>query len=242
MIYLATQILFCVLIAALIGGFLGWLLRGQSAAARRAALEAELSQRTSAMERAEAERDRLSARNDSLVIQLEESRRQATENEARQQVLERELAASRERVVALDQEARAARERAGSLESELAVREERVRELSGSLEAARSAAATSRPAAPARPKPGPPRERPAWALAAPEGEADDLKRIRGVGPKLSNLLNDLGIYHFRQIARFTPADIEWVGSQLKAFPGRIVRDRWVEQARELHFEKYGERL
>lgn len=69
-------------------------------------------------------------------------------------------------------------------------------------------------------------------LSAPQGEADDLKKISGVGPKLEEKLNNLGIYHFSQIANFTPEDIEKVDGELN-FKGRIEREDWLGQARIL---------
>ncbi len=68
--------------------------------------------------------------------------------------------------------------------------------------------------------------------SASNGPADDLQRIKGVGPKLNDLLNSLGIYYFRQVAEFSATDIAWVDSKLQ-FKGRIVRDRWVDQAKRL---------
>ncbi|WP_405221079.1 hypothetical protein [Lentisalinibacter sediminis] len=62
---------------------------------------------------------------------------------------------------------------------------------------------------------------------------DDLKRIRGIGPVLERLLNDLGIHRLQQIAEFGPDDVERVQAALKDFPDRIERDHWVEQARTL---------
>jgi predicted flap endonuclease-1-like 5' DNA nuclease len=70
------------------------------------------------------------------------------------------------------------------------------------------------------------------AIEPPGGTRDDLKRISGVGPGDEQRLHNLGIWHFAQIAAWTPQNIEWVGSYL-AFPGRIERERWVEQARDL---------
>ena len=64
------------------------------------------------------------------------------------------------------------------------------------------------------------------------GQADDLKMIKGVGPKLEQTLNDLGFYHFDQIAEWTGAEIAWVDSRLK-FKGRIERDGWIDQATSL---------
>jgi predicted flap endonuclease-1-like 5' DNA nuclease len=76
---------------------------------------------------------------------------------------------------------------------------------------------------------GPQMARPV-ALAAPRnGVPDDLQRIRGVGRRIEQRLNVLGIYHFGQIAAWTPAEIRWVAHQL-AFPDRIERDDWVGQA------------
>jgi large subunit ribosomal protein L21 len=72
-------------------------------------------------------------------------------------------------------------------------------------------------------------------LKAPQGEADDLKKITGVGPKLEERLNDLGIYHYRQIAALTAGQAAWVDEQLKA-GGRIERDDWVGQAKTLAAE------
>ncbi len=59
---------------------------------------------------------------------------------------------------------------------------------------------------------------------------DNLKRIKGIGPKLETMLNDLGIYQFEQIAMFTLKDLNWVDDNLTAFKGRARRDNWVAQA------------
>ena len=74
-------------------------------------------------------------------------------------------------------------------------------------------------------------------LSGPRAEgADDLKRISGVGPKLETLLNELGFWHFDQIAAWTPAEVAWVDSRLK-FKGRIARDNWMEQAARFAAER-----
>jgi len=71
------------------------------------------------------------------------------------------------------------------------------------------------------------------ALSAPKGgTADDLKKISGVGPKLEKTLNGLGIFHFSQIAAFTPSHVTWVDKYLR-FKGRIERENWIEQAKVL---------
>ncbi len=72
------------------------------------------------------------------------------------------------------------------------------------------------------------------ALEGPrEGGADDLKKIKGVGPKLEKLCNSLGFYHFDQIANWSADEVEWVDQNLEGFKGRVTRDNWVEQARIL---------
>lgn len=90
-----------------------------------------------------------------------------------------------------------------------------------------TAAASSEPAAPAE-TPGTPPP----ALDAPEGTADDLKKISGVGPGIEKTLNKLGIFHYRQIAAFNPDNVAWVDQHLR-FKGRIEREKWIEQAKTL---------
>jgi predicted flap endonuclease-1-like 5' DNA nuclease len=72
-------------------------------------------------------------------------------------------------------------------------------------------------------------------------EPDDLKLIVGIGPVLERMLHNLGVGTFRQIARWTERDVADFDAKLPEFPGRIVRDQWVTQARALHESKYGER-
>ncbi|KPD12553.1 NADH-quinone oxidoreductase subunit E [Phaeobacter sp. 11ANDIMAR09] len=94
----------------------------------------------------------------------------------------------------------------------------------------------------AAPKPKP-AEKPAAAEevaeVAPEtlkeargGLPDDLKLLKGVGPKLEQTLNELGFFHFDQIAEWGEAEVAWVDSRLK-FKGRIERDGWIAQAAKL---------
>ncbi|WP_420584443.1 NADH-quinone oxidoreductase subunit NuoE [Ruegeria sp.] len=64
------------------------------------------------------------------------------------------------------------------------------------------------------------------------GKADDLKLLKGVGPKLEETLNELGFYHYDQIAAWTSEHVAWVDARLK-FKGRIERDGWIEQAGKL---------
>ena len=63
-------------------------------------------------------------------------------------------------------------------------------------------------------------------------EKDDLKKITGVGPKLEEAMNKLGIYQFAQVASWTNDEIMWVDDSLSV-KGRIERDDWVGQVSEL---------
>jgi predicted flap endonuclease-1-like 5' DNA nuclease len=74
---------------------------------------------------------------------------------------------------------------------------------------------------------------PLTLFAAPPAQVDDLKQIKGVGPKLEKMLNELGIYRLDQIAAFSPENLQWVDANLAAFKGRPLRDDWVAQAKAL---------
>ena len=80
---------------------------------------------------------------------------------------------------------------------------------------------------------------PAIGKPVPKGERDNLQEIIGVGKIFEATLHKLGIYQFRQIAAFGPADLARVNAELKEFKGRIEHDDWIGQAKELHFKKYG---
>ena len=70
--------------------------------------------------------------------------------------------------------------------------------------------------------------------AAPKADAtpDDLTQLKGVGPAIAKKLVEAGITHFAQIAAFTPEDVEAFEEKL-SFKGRIERDGWIEQAKDL---------
>ncbi|WP_417689530.1 NADH-quinone oxidoreductase subunit E [Roseibium sp.] len=101
--------------------------------------------------------------------------------------------------------------------------------------------AAAKPSEPAPVSKAKPKAEPAADVAekAPEllkeargGKADDLKQLKGVGPKLEATLNELGFFHFDQVAAWTAEEVAWVDSRLK-FKGRIERDGWIEQAKTL---------
>ena len=126
--------------------------------------------------------------------------------------------------------------------------EEAMRAAAGHGPAAPAARAATPPPTPAPPAPAPSVPAPTApaptaaasldgdkpsSLAAPRGgRADDLRRIKGIGPKNEGVLNSLGIYHYEQIAALTAANIAWLDAYMK-FHGRIARDDWVGQAKAL---------
>jgi predicted flap endonuclease-1-like 5' DNA nuclease len=75
--------------------------------------------------------------------------------------------------------------------------------------------------------------KPATLGEARGGQPDDLKQIKGVGPKLEKLLHSLGFFHFDQVASWTEAEEAWVDQNLEGFSGRVSRDDWISQARIL---------
>ena len=108
--------------------------------------------------------------------------------------------------------------------------------------AAKKAAAPKEPAQSPAPKP----KETAKAEAAPaagkkprtmkaprKAGPDDLKMIKGVGPKLETMLNGMGFYHYDQIAKWGEAEVAWVDQNLEGFKGRVSRDNWVDQAKLL---------
>ena len=95
------------------------------------------------------------------------------------------------------------------------------------------AAATAPAAAAPAPAAEGPGTKPATLSEARAGGADDLKRIKGIGPKLEKLCHTLGFYHFDQIAAWTADEVAWVDQNLEGFKGRVTRDEWVAQAKLL---------
>ncbi|WP_170371488.1 NADH-quinone oxidoreductase subunit E [Ruegeria arenilitoris] len=101
-------------------------------------------------------------------------------------------------------------------------------------QAAPKKSAKAEPSSPegAAAKPEATEAQPETLSGARDGKPDDLKLLKGVGPKLEQTLNELGFYHFDQIAAWTPEHVAWVDARLK-FKGRIERDGWIEQAAKL---------
>jgi predicted flap endonuclease-1-like 5' DNA nuclease len=69
-------------------------------------------------------------------------------------------------------------------------------------------------------------------LDAPKGAPDDLTLISGITAASQRSLNELGIYHFWQVAGWTPEHVAWLSSRVDG-PGRIARENWMSQAARL---------
>lgn len=71
------------------------------------------------------------------------------------------------------------------------------------------------------------------SLPAPrDGLQDDLRQIKGIGPKIEAMLHEMGVFHYDQIAAWTQSDAEGVDLQL-GFKGRVAREQWITQAKAL---------
>lgn len=90
---------------------------------------------------------------------------------------------------------------------------------------AASVATTTGPIAPGK--------KPRTMKAPRKSGADDLKLIKGVGPKMEGLLHGLGFYHFDQVSKWSADEVAWVDQNLEGFKGRVSRDAWVDQAKSL---------
>lgn len=83
------------------------------------------------------------------------------------------------------------------------------------------------------PVPAPAPTPPPVAAPAPAASADDLTRIKGLGPKIAALLNELGVTSYAQIAAWSAEDAAAIDAKLGRFSGRISRDQWIAQAQLL---------
>ena len=67
-------------------------------------------------------------------------------------------------------------------------------------------------------------------LPGASGPPDDLRQLKGVGPKFATMLNERGITRFDQIAKLSASQVEVIDAGMGPFRGRFERDRIVEQA------------
>ena len=187
------------------------------AAARRDALETELEKLRSASEISKA----ADAERNDRVKQLQSENRELG---AQVKSTEEAHAKAQSGLAGLEEQAKQARVQNADLQQSLKQQEAELKRLETEL--AQVERKTGEPAAAGAASPA---AAPAQPVSA---AADDLSRINGIGEAVQEKLAGLGITSFRQIAEFTPADINRVNEVL-SFPGRIERERWVEQARAI---------
>jgi predicted flap endonuclease-1-like 5' DNA nuclease len=240
MLYAIVENLIFLLIAAVLGGVIGWLLRApglreelETVWRRRVEEEHEgrkrsqlqLAEAREALGEAEARAEALDKRRDEAERALQGASERATTAEQNARSLEEEkasliaeLKAAREATARAEQPAETS-----SAEREPAAAEAKTEAADGQTSARAAVEEIARRTAGERPAPD-----------------DDLKRIKGIGPVLERQLKAMGITSFRQIAQFTNEDIERVSNALGAFRGRVLRDNWPEGARAAHRDQYGE--
>jgi predicted flap endonuclease-1-like 5' DNA nuclease len=85
---------------------------------------------------------------------------------------------------------------------------------------------------PAKAPPTPRDPRPKSLPAPRGGLKDDLRQIKGIGPKIEVMLHEMGVFHYDQIAAWTRSNAEWVDLKL-GFKGRVAREQWIAQAKSL---------
>lgn len=221
------------LIAALaIGVYVGWVIwgwrRGAAAGASDAAAEIAALRAAHAKELAAA-RALIAAQKGAPAAPS------GADDPARRRAHAQELAAAR----AVKANAAKAEARAKDLGLENVRLNARIAALQGKLNQMVSAAGETPPPAWARnggangaPQSGVETKAPLLLEAAPAGGGDDLKKIGGVGPKIEAALKEIGVYTFAQIADWGVAEAAWIDEKF-AFPGRVQREQWIEQAKSL---------
>ncbi len=220
MTYLITQTFILLLLAGLLGLILGWYLTRISANSARLSMQARLNS-------AEADARELRGELDAAVTargHAEAERKQlagelaaakpprSTGNDEALARLQRELDQCRAELAAADAVIEPA------AKASAAASNEPIAKVSAAAAQAAAAMGGNDSAAP--------------ALDDTAGDADDLRKIKGIGPKIAGILDELGIRRFEQIAAWTPENVAWVNERLK-FKGRIEREEWIPQARAL---------
>jgi large subunit ribosomal protein L21 len=140
-------------------------------------------------------------------------------------------AETKERLIALQMQHKDLEQRAQTHDAELAQLRARCGALQDEL-ARLKGGGTPPPPAPTPEKPAQPSPAAAAPSSGPNAGGDDLTRIKGIGRVIEKKLHALGITSFRQLAEMSGPEIRKVNEAIE-FPGRVERERWVEQARDL---------
>ena len=217
MTYLLVEIWMCLFVAALVGLLAGWLLWGRQVRAIALQFRDQLIQGRDALARATAAQHSAEAR---LAASGEHS-----------QAMTNKLDECEKNAGLLKAELEAYASREAELVAKVTELEEKLNSRTMPMLVAPAASEFRRVGAGGTPV--------ASSLTAAAGERDDLKKIRGIGPKLERALNERGVYRFEQIARWTSKDVDEFSKSLPEFKRRAERDDWIEGARAEHVKKYG---
>lgn len=246
--FLLGEIWLLLLLATLLGLLAGWLIWGRTSASTDTA---EADRLRAELDRCTAKGRDQSARITALESDIAAAKSTATSDAAKAESAKAEAAkaeaakvaaAKAEAAKAETAQADAAKAEAAKTASTKSTASKPTATPSAAQSttaAAPTAATTTPPAKAAAPKPAAPKPTPSAAdkpksLTKARNDApDDLKLIKGIGPKLEQLCHKLGYFHFDQIAAWTAKEIAWVDDNLEGFKGRVTRDEWVAQARDL---------
>ncbi len=211
-----------------IGLMLGWLIwgrrlntalgRAHALAARNAGLETASDRENSARTAAEKERDMARAHLDALDEQLGGKRKELATLTTGLELRQTELSKARAAIAELERAFADRDRREGALKLALGHAERQISELKG---------ASVKPSATTLAR------APLFLKMPRKGGADDLRKIKGIGPKLAALCNRMGVFHFDQIAAWDAGQVQWMDDNLDGFRGRVSRDAWVGQANAL---------
>jgi predicted flap endonuclease-1-like 5' DNA nuclease len=244
MFWLFSEIWFWCALATLLGTVFGWWLRGARAAAERVSLEADLASSRRAADDAAAARTRLEGELSTANGRLTPLSGERDTLKTDVGRLQAELDASKSGHAGLSSElerARASLAAAGSAKFDTKPFDSEIARLKSELDACRAQhAAKDAELAKFRAANVVSNEKLPLFLDRPRGVPDDLKLIKGVGDKLNTLLTSLGIFHFRQVANWTDAEVAEVDAKMENFKGRIVRDEWIPQSKLLAEGKHDE--
>lgn len=210
MVYLVEQILLCLILAALIGGIVGWLLRQLRGRAEEQMLRRAVDEKNQSLRVAKGKAASLEADLADAHRRLE-SKTRRLESRIQELLPFPDIVRRREATIS-------------RLQNEL--------RLADAESQTRLASAEEGPCEPASTSED---ERP---TPVPEGH-DDLKRIKGIGPVRERILFGLGITTYRQIAAFSQQDIERVAAAIDTFPNRILRDDWIGGAEREYAKRCG---
>lgn len=206
------------------GALLGWLLRGErrerADAVRLSRLQSQLESQQSAIDRQQRQRDALQQKHDDARHrQREAERRVATMREAvdEQVALRRKLEQRMREMQARMATEREERKRL-SRQLRLLIQRTQAARAAGGAQGVGTAPGTVADTAP--------------AVSAASEQPDDLRRVRGIGPAMKRELAAWGVRTLAELAALDEARIDALDREIR-FPGRIRRERWVEQAREL---------